>query len=113
MGSCTHTPARSRHAPHTHTHAHADALCITELGGMDFERERLSEGPKIGALAMVTRGDQVLARLGLKDQTYRESMVNLTRILAGEVLIAVLGLAFLQRPGVLRPSAPPCNRRAG
>ena len=80
---------------------------------MDFERERLSEGPKIGALAMVTRGDQVLARLGLKDQTYRESMVNLTRILAGEVLIAVLGLAFLQRPGVLRPSAPPCNRRAG
>ena len=87
-----------------------DALCISELRGMNFERGSIGEAPKIGALAMVTTGDQVLSKLGLENRTYRQAMMNLARILAAEVSVAILGLAF-QRPNFLRPTAATATAR--
>lgn len=73
-----------------------EALCVAEFRGMEFgqggRRWRLSDLPRMGALAMVKNGDQVLDALGLADATYIDLMKNLAILSAVNFFISWLGL---------------------
>ncbi len=57
-----------------------EALCIAEYSGMDFAeggKWRLGDLPRMGGLALVRNGDQVIDALGLTSKTYRDVMQNM------------------------------------
>lgn len=60
-----------------------EALCISEFKGMCFEKEgqskswNLRELPRMGALALVRNGDDVLRALGLSKKTFHECIHEL------------------------------------
>ena len=72
-----------------------EALCISEFKGMQFGKTKKGKFwglPKMGALALVKNGDQVLQALGLKDMTYESVIQNLALLSCVNLSIAVLGL---------------------
>jgi len=75
-----------------------EALCIAEYKGMKFndggQRFRLTDLPKMGGLAMVKNGDQVLDALGLNEKTYRGVMNNLAAMSVFNLFISWIGLSF-------------------
>jgi hypothetical protein len=83
------------------------AVCLAEYRGMEFGdpngpnrnifsrgRSLLRDLPKMGALALVKNGDQVLNELGLKDETYRGAMRHLVFLSAVNLLISWIGLSM-------------------
>ena len=78
-----------------------EGLCISEYKGMEFSRKGYglfktiaSDAPKMGAMAMVQNGDQVLNALGLQESTWEQSMHMLGRLTGANILISLLGLKF-------------------
>ena len=80
-------------------------LCCAELRGLELERSTLSDAPRMGGLALVTSGDQVLERLGLREQSCGRCLANLAAVLGIEVAVAFVGLA-LTRPRFQRMDPP-------
>lgn len=85
-----------------------EALCIGEYSGVKrfgatsknhwFRKLRR---PRMGALALVRNGDQVLQALGLHGKTYSWAMKRLAWITLGNLLVSCLGLLRQQpRPPV-------------
>ena len=74
-----------------------EGLCCAELRGLELDRASLSKAPRMGGLALVTSGDQVLEQLGLEGQSCGRCLARLGAVLGGEVGVALLGLA-LTRP---------------
>ena len=77
--------------------AHAvKAVCLAEYRGMEFQRSKgkalAKELPKMGGLALVKNGDQVLEELGLGQDTYRGAMEHLAVLSAVNLLISWVGL---------------------
>jgi hypothetical protein len=55
-------------------------------------KQLLKDLPKMGALALVQNGDQVLSELGLGDESYASAMNHLAVIAAGNLLLSWIGL---------------------
>jgi hypothetical protein len=83
------------------------AVCIKEYRGMEFQdpsghtknmflrgRNILRDLPKMGALALVKNGDQVLQELGLGNETYSGAMRHLIFLSAANLIISWIGLSF-------------------
>ncbi|EOD32344.1 hypothetical protein EMIHUDRAFT_231118 [Emiliania huxleyi CCMP1516] len=60
-------------------------------------KRSLKEAPRMGGLALVRSGDEVLERLGLSGSSCRQCCGRLGRLLAAELALAYVGLR-LQRP---------------
>jgi len=75
-----------------------EALCITEYNGMTFNdgkgRFNLRDLPRMGGLALVRNGDEVLDALGLADKGYRGVMKDLAVLSGMNMIISWLGLKF-------------------
>ena len=73
-------------------------MCVAEFKGMRFDdgggRWRLSDLPKMGGLALVQNGDQVLEALALDKKTYGGIMNQLAATSAFNLLLSWVGLAF-------------------
>jgi hypothetical protein len=85
------------------------ALCLAEYRGMEFQdptckggkrgffrrgRNLLRDLPKMGALAFVQNGDQVLDELGLGRDDYRGQMNHLAILSLVNLLLSWIGLRF-------------------
>jgi hypothetical protein len=81
------------------------AVCLAEFRGREFQRPEgesrnffsrgnavLKDLPKMGALALVKNGDQVLEELGLAKDTYKSAMLHLATLSAANLLLSWLGL---------------------
>ena len=85
------------------------ALCLAEYRGMEFEdpqrgekhnighilgrgRHILKDLPKMGALALVRNGDQVLTELGLEKENYEGAMKHLVMLSIGNLVLSWIGL---------------------
>lgn len=81
------------------------AVCIAEYRGAEFQdpsggkrgifgrgRSLLRDLPKMGALALVRNGDQVLQELGLGNETYEGAMWHLIYLSAINLVISWIGL---------------------
>ena len=90
------------------------AVCLAEYRGMEFEhpdaentnffsrgRSVLRDLPKMGALALVKNGDQVLEELGLAKDTYRSAMWHLAAISAANLLLSWFGLHLQSNGGIV------------
>jgi len=73
------------------------ALCCAELRGLELEKGSLSDTPRMGVLALVTSGEQVLERLGLQEETAAGSCRRLGMLLALQLGAALVGLHW-RRP---------------
>jgi hypothetical protein len=82
-----------------------EALCIAEYSGMEFVPDsrrrgwfgqviKVFENPKMGALALVQNGSQVLDAIGLTGGTYETHMKNLAFVTGVNLLISLFGLEF-------------------
>ena len=79
-----------------------EALCVAEFRGIEFVKQTrrgifrtlVSDAPKMGALALVQNGDQVLDALGLTNITWESSMKALGKLTGVNLLLAFLGLTF-------------------
>jgi ABC-type multidrug transport system permease subunit len=76
-----------------------EALVTAEFRGMTFEKDRdfwgnLKELPRMGGLAMVKNGDEVLDALGLSNAKYDEIMSNLALLSGVYLILSWVGLAF-------------------
>jgi ABC-type multidrug transport system permease subunit len=73
-----------------------EALCIAEYKGLDFgsqgTRFRVADLPKMGGLALVRNGDQVLGALGLSGQQYSSKMLDLGKLSGFFLLTSLVGL---------------------
>jgi hypothetical protein len=83
--------------------AHAiEALCLGEYPGMEFGDNnsnwitRVRDMPKMGGLALVQNGDQVIEALGLATTTYGSAMQQLALLSGGYLLLSWLGLSVQQ-----------------
>uniref|UniRef100_A0A7S4EF38 ABC-2 type transporter transmembrane domain-containing protein n=2 Tax=Pseudo-nitzschia australis TaxID=44445 RepID=A0A7S4EF38_9STRA len=85
------------------------ALCLGEYQGMEFGnpsngkkrnggnifargRHLLQDLPKMGALALVQNGDQVLVELGLGRDSYKGAMKHLAVLSLGNLVLSWIGL---------------------
>ena len=68
------------------------ALCCSELRGLEIEQRSLKDAPRIGGLALVKSGDEVLERLGMETLTSAVCCQRLGKLLAAELAVAWLGL---------------------
>lgn len=88
------------------------AVCVAEYRGMEFGdpsaskknvfsrgRNVLRDLPKMGALALVKNGEQVLEELGLGEETYGSAMRHLAIMSAVNLLISWLGLHMQSSSG--------------
>lgn len=73
------------------------ALCCAELRELELESGSLSDAPRMGALALVTSGEQVLERLGLHDESVSRACGCLGALLAAQLAVALVGLHW-RRP---------------
>lgn len=80
-------------------HWAVEALCLAEYRGMKFQDDkarwpwqRFKDLPKIGGLALVRNGDQVLDALGLGNANYETVMKNLAVLSGTYLLLSWLGL---------------------
>ena len=76
-----------------------EALCLGEYPGMSFRESknrfsRLKDLPKMGGLALVENGDQVIEALGLAQQTYGAAMKHLGLLSGGYLVLSWIGLAM-------------------
>ena len=77
-----------------------EALCSAEFRGMEFadsEGKRwqaLRDLPKMGGLALVKNGDQVLDALGLSELTYEYAMEKLASLAGISLLLSWSGLTW-------------------
>lgn len=97
------------------------ALCLAEYRGMEFEspqsdgrflgrsRNVLKELPKMGALALVQNGDQVLHELGLEKDTYDGAMKHLAILSVGNLILSWIGLKIHANPMDDSPSSNSIN----
>jgi hypothetical protein len=73
-----------------------EALCLGEYPGMEFARKglfgRISNLPRMGGLAFVKNGDQVIEALGLDGKTFEEAMTQLALLTAANFVMSWLGL---------------------
>mmetsp|Transcript_36063 Transcript_36063/g.84204 ORF Transcript_36063/g.84204 Transcript_36063/m.84204 type:complete len:288 (-) Transcript_36063:278-1141(-) len=73
-----------------------EALCVAEFKGMEFEKKRrwfrILDTPRMGGLALVNNGDEVLESLGLKDLTWKNLMRNLGILVLVELGVSLVGL---------------------
>ena len=73
-----------------------EALCIAEYNGLDFgsqgTRFRVADLPKMGGLALVRNGDQVLGALGLSGQQYTSKMFDLGKLSGFFLITSLVGL---------------------
>lgn len=87
------------------------AVCIKEYGGAKFEdpsgkkrnifsrgRNALRDLPKMGALALVRNGDQVLQELGLGNESYEGAMRHLVYLSVANLFISWIGLSISGGP---------------
>jgi len=78
-----------------------EALCVAEFRDMEFSEEgkpgswRFQDLPKMGALALVQNGNQVLEALGLGDKKYIDLMKSLAFLSATNLLVSWFGLQFM------------------
>jgi len=72
-------------------------LCVADLRGAVLSRSRLSNAPRMGALALVQSGDQVLERLGLESESASRCASSLGLLLAAELSVALV-VQVLLRP---------------
>ena len=83
------------------------AACLAEYRGMKFQDaspknrwnvfargSRLRDLPKMGALALVQNGDQVLDQLGLGEDDYKGAMKHLAAISFANLVLSWIGLQF-------------------
>jgi hypothetical protein len=83
------------------------AVCIKEFSGAKFDdpngkqsniflkgRSALRDLPKMGALALVKNGDQVLFYLGLGNKTYEGAMWHLVHLSLANLFISWIGLSL-------------------
>lgn len=68
-----------------------EALCTAELGGLDLARSA-ADAPRMGGLALVKSGDEVLRRLGVTNN-FETSAEWLLRLSALHLVIAAIALA--------------------
>jgi len=75
-----------------------EGLCVAEYKGMKFDdggqRWSIRELPKMGGLALVQNGDQVLEALALHQKTYSGIMQDLAAISALNMFLSWVGLTF-------------------
>ncbi len=76
-----------------------EALVTAEFRGMTFEKDRdfwgnLKQLPRMGGLALVRDGDEVLDALGLGNANYDEIMKNMAKLSGVFLVFSWLGLAF-------------------
>jgi len=75
-----------------------EGLCVAEYKGMKFndggKRWGLKELPRMGGLALVQNGDQVLEALALQTKTYSGIMQDLATLSALNLLMSWVGLSF-------------------
>ena len=77
-----------------------EALCVAEFRGMEFAEtegkrwQALRDMPKMGGLALVKNGDQVLEALGLSELTYEYVMERLTSLAGVSLFLSWLGLTW-------------------
>ena len=76
-----------------------EALCLGEYPGMSFRESkgwfsRVRDLPRMGGLAMVENGDQVIEALGLAKQTYSKAMKHLGVLCTGYLVLSWVGLAM-------------------
>jgi hypothetical protein len=82
-----------------------EALCIAEYTGMEFAPDskrkgwfgrviNVFENPRMGALALVQNGAQILDAIGLKGGSYESHMKNLAILTGINLLISLFGLEF-------------------
>ena len=76
-----------------------EALCLGEYPGMLFDASKtlfskVRDLPKMGGLAMVQNGDQVIEALGLADKTYGNAMQHLAVLCGGYLMLSWIGLAL-------------------
>ena len=77
-----------------------EALCVSEFRDMEFadtDRKRwqaLRDLPKMGGLALVKNGNQVLEALGLSSLTYEVIMERLTMLASISLLLSWFGLTW-------------------
>jgi hypothetical protein len=88
-----------------------EALCLGEYPGMQFDTagrgwfQRFSDLPKMGGLAMVRNGDQVIEALGLANKNYTVIMKQLAMLSLGNLAVGWLGLLFHQVPKRMRKTS--------
>ena len=75
-----------------------EALCLGEYPGMTFNDSKtwfskVRDLPRMGGLAMVENGDQVIEALGLVGQTYGNAMQHLGVLCGGYLVLSWVGLA--------------------
>jgi hypothetical protein len=75
-----------------------EALCLGEYPGMRFPESngvfsKVRDLPKMGGLALVQNGDQVIQALGLAEQTYANAMWQLGFLSVGFTFMSWIGLA--------------------
>lgn len=76
-----------------------EALCLGEYPGMQFYSSKgwfsiLRNLPRMGGLALVKNGDQVIEALGLSRQTYANAMRHMAFLSASYLMVSYIGLAF-------------------
>ena len=76
-----------------------EALVTAEFRGMKFDKDRdfwgnVKELPRMGGLALVKDGDEVLDALGLSNAVYSEIMQKLSILSGVYLLFSWIGLAF-------------------
>ena len=80
-------------------------LCCLELRGMELSRSA-KEAPRMGGLALVTSGDEVLERLGLEHETSARCTRAQLSLLLAEMAVALAGLHWTKpRPQPMEPPA--------
>lgn len=77
-----------------------EALCVAELRGLDLARSA-ADAPRMGGLALVRSGDEVLRRLGVTND-FEMCVDWLLRLSALHLLVAAVALA-VNAPGRTRP----------
>jgi len=75
-----------------------ESLVIAEYKGMKFDddgqRWRVRDLPKMGGLALVRNGDQVIDALGLSSKTYNGVMWDLATVSAFNLVVSWIGLSL-------------------
>ena len=75
-----------------------EALCIAEYNGMDFSEDGMQwswkDLPRMGGLAFVRNGDQVIEALGLSNKSYTSMMKRMFILSLSNLFISWFGLSF-------------------
>jgi len=88
-----------------------EALCLGEYPGMKFATgnqgwfKRFADLPRMGGLALVRNGDQVIEALGLAGKSYTVTMEHLALLSLGNLMLGWMGLLFQQIPKRIRKTS--------